>query len=268
MDYASRNISWPSKFLASYLDTALVAKRELGSYATTFAVKRLEVQNRSGQPATIGFGGRLKNDPTLWKAGQYVTGAPGTYTDDTTEAQNTTANDFALSTLVNNDGSIVLCQIPFNCLSVIVGTAGAGGAPVWDLEYSQAGGAWASLFTNAYSQPAFIATGEQLVWWAMPPDWAVTEAGHATGITVGYYGIRLRATTAPTVTAALATQLIPGIMVEATEAIADNAVALWEYQGLAEGLLPPQCDGLAVAMAGAGIPNNQNKVSCLYRLRG
>ena len=142
MDYAPVNRAWGTKFLANYLDSSLLAKRDVGSLSTTVAVKRIEVQNRSGAACNIGYGGRLKNDPVLWKAGQYVTGAPGTYTDDTTHAQDTTVDNFALSTLTNNDGFIVLCQIPFNILSALVGVAGAGGAPVWDLEYSKAGGTW------------------------------------------------------------------------------------------------------------------------------
>lgn len=265
--YSSKNVAWSSKFLPSYLDTALLATRELGPYATRFAVKRIEVQNRSGAPCNIGFGGRLPDDQTLWKAGKYVTGAPGTYTDDTADAHNSVAGDFELSTLVNNDGCIVLCQIPFNILSIIVSQA-ANGAPVWDLEYSKAGGAWTSIGANAFSLPVFTSATEHVAWWEMPLDWAVTDAGHATDIPLGYYGIRLRATTAPTITAALATQLIPGILVQATENVADNQFAYWDFPGDSEELLPPQCDGLAVAMAGANIPNNQNKVSVLYRLRG
>ena len=267
--YSTKNVAWGSRFLPSYLDSALLAKRD-ANLATRFAVKRLEIQNRSGAVCSVGFGGRLPADPVLWRAGKYVTGSPGTYTDDTTDAQNGATGDFELSTLANNDGFIVLCQIPFNVLSVIVQTAAAGGLPVWDLEYTRPGGAWVSIAANVYALPTFGtgAGAEHLAWWEMPIDWTVSEAGHATGIPTGYYGIRFRATTAPSGTAPLASQLIPGVIVESTENVADNQFAIWEYPDPADQLLPPQCDGLAIVMAGANIPNAQNKVSVLYQLRG
>ena len=264
-DYIQKTRAWGSKFLPNYLDASLLARRELGSFATTFAVKRIEVQNRSGQTCNIGYGGRLPADSTLWKAGAYVTGSPGTYTDDTADAQSSAASDFALSTTTNNDGFIVLCQIPFNVLSALVGQA-ANGSPVWDIEYSKAGGTWTSIGANALSLPVYNTTAEHVAWWEIPLDWGVSEAGHATGIPTGYYAIRIRATTAPTVTAALATTLIPGIIVQAVENVADNQYAFWNYNE--EVILPPQCDGLAVVMAGANIPNAQNIVSYQYRLRG
>lgn len=255
--------AWASKFLPSYAANPLASRNAVG-LATMFAVQSLEVQNRSGSVAHVGWGGRLPTDSTLWKAGQWTNGTT-TFTDDTTDAQSAGANDFAAMVAnTNNDGFIVLAQIPFNILSMIVGTAAAGGAPVYDVAYSAAGGAWTTItLANLLVAPAF-ATGEQLLWWQEPNDWVVTVAGHATGIPTGYYAIRVRATTAPTATAALLTQLIPGVMVKSIKNVASDGLANFSY-GDAECLVPPQCDALAVAIS---VASDQNYVSAHYRLRG
>jgi hypothetical protein len=242
---------------------APLADRVAGSYANRFAVQSVQVQNRSGSTATIGWGGRLPADSTLWKAGQYT--ASGTsYTDDTDDAQDSGATDFALTTTTNNDGFIVLCQIPFNILSIIVSATVSTGSPIYEVAYSVSGGTWTTLtLANLLVAPDFSAAGENLLWWASPGDWAKTASGHATGIPTGYYGLRVRATTAPS-QAPVATQIIPGVIADSVKSVGDAGVVNWDYPN-SEHTLPPQCDALAIAIS---VANDQNSVNARYRLRG
>lgn len=261
MDYRYQTISkaWPGKFLTSQADNLSLAVRDPIGLATNFVIAEASIQNRSGSTVVAGIGGRYPI--ALWKAGQWVN-ATTTYTDDTTDAQSAAANDVALTTLTVNNGIIILCQVPFNIVSVVVGTAATGDA-VYDLAYSKAGGTWTTL-TNPYVAPSFAATGEQLIWFEEPTDWAVTEAGHATGITTGYYGIRVRATTAPTVTAALGDLMTVGKMFFSTESVTDNII-LGIDNNIGELYLPPQCDAICAAISAANV---QNRVTLKYRMAG
>ena len=256
--YESINKSWPAKFLTSQSDLQVLATRPQNSYGTRFILGEFSVHNRSGSPAVVGIGGRLPVD--LWTAGQLTAG--GTYTDDTTDAQDTDANDFALTTLTNNDGFGVFALVPFSIVSIVVGTAAAGGSPAWDLAYTLAGGTWWTI-TNAYVSPLFTATGGQLIWFEPPTDWAPAGAGHGTGVPVGSYGIRCRATTAPTATAGLATNIVLGRMLLTTESVADNSVL--NNIGGVELALPPQCDAICAAI---GAANPQNRASVSWRYSG
>lgn len=256
--YEHTSKSWASKFLLNQLDTQVLATRPQYSYGSRFVLGEFNIHNRSGGAAVVGVGGRIPQ--SLWTAGQIV--AAGAFTDDTVDAQDADANDFALTTLTNNDGFGIFCQVPFNIASIIVGTAAAGGSPAWDLAYTLAGGTWGTI-TNAYVAPLFTATGEQLIWFEAPTDWARAEAGHGTGVTVGSFGIRCRATTAPNATAGLATNIVLGYMVLSTEAVADNAVL--NNIGGEEIALPPQCDAICAAISTA---NSQNRASVSWRYSG
>ena len=255
--YESISKSWPTKFLTNQNDTQVLATRPQNSYGTRFILGEFSVHNRSGSPAVVGIGGRLPQ--SLWTAGQIVAGA---YTDDTTDAQDTDANDFALTTLTNNDGFGVFALVPFSIVSIVVGTAAAGGSPVWDLAYTKAGGSWGTI-TNAYVSPLFTSTGEQLIWFEPPTDWAPAEAGHGTGVPVGQYGIRCRATTAPNATAGLATNIVLGRMFLSTESVDDNSVL--NNIGGVEIALPPQCDAICAAIS---VADPQNRASVSWRYSG
>lgn len=251
--------SWPTKFLITQSDLLPMAVRNSNSQSNRFAVKDASIHNRSGSSAVVGLGGRFPVD--LWKAGQWTDGTT-TFTDDTTDAQDAGTNDFALTSTTNNDGFIVLCKVPFNIIDIVVGVAAAGGAPAFDLAYSIVGGTWSTI-SNAYVHDVLSGTGENLIWFEPPMNWAVTEAGHGTGIDTGYYGIRVRATTAPSGTAALATIMTIGRMLFTTEGVADNAI-LSVYGG-EEFRLPPQCDAL---MAAISVANSQNRFTGLYKMVG
>jgi len=256
--YETISKAWASKFLTSQDDSLVLATRPQHSYGTRFILGEFAIHNRSGGSVVIGVGGRLPVE--MWTAGQIV--AAGTFTDDTPDAQDAGANDFALTTTTNNDGFGIFSLIPFNLASIIVGTAAAGGSPVWDLAYTLAGGTW-SIITNAYVSPLFTSTGEQLIWFEPPTDWAPAEAGHGTGVPVGSYGLRCRATTAPSGTAALATNIVLGRVLQSTEGVPDNSI-LTNIGGVELGL-PPQCDAICAAISTA---NAQNRATISWRYSG
>lgn len=259
--YESISKSWGTKFLNSQTDNLTLAARNAVGLSTRFVIGSASIQNRSGGTVVAGIGGRFP--VSLWKSGQW-TDATTTYTDDTTDAQSAAANDVPLDTVnTNNDGFIVMCQVPFNIVSIKVGTATAGGAPAWDVAYSIAGGTWTTL-SNLYVAPDFTSTGEQLVWFEPPTNWAVSEAAHATGISTGYYAIRIRATTAPTVTQGKATLMVLGMIYHSTESITDNII-LDAITNNSELWLPPQCDAICAAISTANI---QNRITLNYRMVG
>jgi len=151
------------------------------------------LSNRSGGAISMGIG--FKTDDTRWKAGQWVNGS-ATYTDDTTDAQDSGTNDFALTTTTNNDGFIIQSLDKFGIVGIQVTTAQAG-TPVYEYNYWN-GSAYASLST--LEVPASYAVGEVTIAFSPPLDWAPVAAGTApatSGMDVGKYVIRVRATTAP-----------------------------------------------------------------------
>ena len=225
--------------------------------AKRFAISEVSIHNRAGDSAACGVAVRLPID--LWTAGQWVD-ATTTYTDDTTDAQDAGA-DFALGTTTDDDGFCVFCAVPFNVLSVIVSTAVAGGTVTTTLEYTQAGGTWAAI-TNAFSAPVLTATGEALIWFAPPQDWAVSEAGHGTGVPLGQYGIRVTSASGSLSAGGVATLMVLGYSLYPTEGIADNNVALVTNEG--ETPMLPQGDALCAVISEA---NPQNRADVKYRMR-
>lgn len=171
--------------------------------ANTIEVDYVSIHNRSGSARNLGFGVRLTK--AAWRAGQWTHGST-TYTDDTTDFQSAAASDAALETTSANDGFLVQSVTPFNALSLAVGTASTG-TPARVIEYSSAGGTWTTAPTIQFSgASANFGTGENLIWWLHQRNWVPMTALHGTNVTPGWYGIRVRATTAPTV-AALATSV-------------------------------------------------------------
>lgn len=198
-----------------------------GSDGTLFnlegiAVAYASLHNRSGTDNIfVGLGGRIPN--RLWRAGQWVD-ATTTYTDDTTDAQDAGASDFALETTTNSDGFVILSRVPFNAISINVGTASVDATdPVRAVRYSSsAGTGWTDMTTadlHIFDGAATeMAAGENLIVFNKPLDWGRTASLVST-IEDGYYALNVRATTAPDTTAALAT-----------------AIELWDIHFLFEGL--------------------------------
>lgn len=228
--------------------------------AKRFAISEASIHNRSGDNAACGIAVRLP--VALWTAGQW-TASGTTFTDDTTDAQDAGTGDFALGTTTNNDGFAVFCDVPFNVMSVIVSTASSGGSPVFVLSYTLAGGTWGTITADtAFVHPALTATGEQLIWFAIPQDWAVSESGHGTSVPTGKYGIRVTQSTAGSSSGGVASYMMLGHCIYPTEAIGDTKVALVTNEG--ETPLLPQGDALCAVIATV---NNQNRADMKYRMR-
>ena len=242
--------------------TLLNHDRESGA-ALKAQLAYVRIMNRSGGNANLGFGVRLTK--TSWKAGQWTHGST-TFTDDTTDFQSTATTDAPLETLVNGDGFLVQASTQFNAFSILGATASNGGSPVRVLEYSTASGVWTSLtvVTSFAAASANYSTGENLIWWTTPVDWAPMSGSHGTGVTAGLYGLRVRATTAPTITAGVATS----ISVHRIYFPRLNVPTLTDHIITIGGLYAPldlQGDALVVASSVSGA---QHAVDALVRIRG
>ena len=202
------------------------------------ALRSFALQNRSGTTGVHGIGVRIPN--RFWIAGQWVDAAGTPYTDDTVDAQDLGAADFPLETTTNSDGYVVASRVPFNAVSIDVGTASATGSPVRAVRYSNtAGDGWTAM-TNLYIQDGaashLAATGttaanEALVVFNPPADWGKIAAAGLSGIPGGYYAINVRATTAPTGTAAVADAIEICRLYEILEGIAHLATHHGDYTG-------------------------------------
>jgi len=229
----------------------------------TLQVAYANLQNRSGGAAHVGLGVRIPT--TLWKAGQW-TNATTTYTDDTTDAQDVGANDFALETTTDNDGFIVSSAVKFNAICLDIGTASVTGTPVRTLEYSTGTTTWTAI-TNGIVMPVsggHWTAAETLIWWIPPVDWTVLAAGHGTGVSTGQYAIRVRSTTAPTGTAGLADSMSVHRIYWSLEGLADNNVYEIPLGGM---YAPLELNGDAL-VAAFSTANVQNRVTALVRVRG
>lgn len=224
-------------------------------------VAYMRLQNRSEADAVVAMGVRLNTG--IWKAGQWVH-ATTTLTDDTTDFQDAGATDAALETTTNDDGFLISSGVLFNGISINVSTASVG-SPVRVIEYSTGTSSWTAL-TNALSFDAAGAnynTAENVIVFAPPTDWARMAAGHGTGVTVGYYGLRVRATTAPS-TAGVAASMSVHRLYFPIEVLSDNNV--YEVPlGSMYATLEPNGDAL---VAYFGIANAQNLASAVVRARG
>lgn len=232
----------------------------------TMRIGGFSLHNRSGGAISVGLGARLPN--YLWKAGQWVD-ATTTFTDDTTDAQDSDTNDFALETTTNNDGFIVLSRVPINAISLNVTTDSAGGAAVRAISYSSGvdGHTWstpnANITLSSDGAAGDWATGEKVWAWMLPYDHTPTTAdnGLGTGIPKGYYAVRLRATTAPSGTAGLALNMEVFRFLHFTEALADNGV-YEAFYGASEARVPVEADAL---VAFFGTANAGNRATVFVR---
>lgn len=232
---------------------------ESGGINLQLAYARL--QNRAEADAVVAIGVRLSTG--IWKAGQW-TDATTTFTDDTADFQDVGATDAALETTTNDDGFLVSSGVLFNGLSINVSTASVG-TPTRVLEYSTGTSSWTALSNvlSFDSAGANYDTAENVIVFAPPTDWARMTSGHGTGVTVGHFGLRVRATTAPS-TAGVAASISVHRLYFPIEVLSDNNV--YEIPlGSMYASLEPNGDAL---VAYFGIANPQNLVSALVRARG
>ena len=215
----------PPSFTHSVQDSSGGASRFVSREGC--AIRRFELHNRSGGVAFVGVGFRLHI--RFWQAGQWDNSETTAYIDDTTDAQDVGANDFALETAATaNDGFVIASRVPFGWVSINVGTAGVDGAGATDraVRYSNwAGTGWTTLATNSAYTDNFTSTntvwaaGENVFVWRPPVNWGKVVS--LNGVPAGMYAINVQSTTAPDTTAALVTAIEVGTLIP-VEAVADN----------------------------------------------
>jgi len=194
----------------------------------------VQIRNETGADRRVWLGGRF-SDATgggqfdIWSAGQFVA-ATTTFTDDTTDAKDAGADDFALQTTTNDDGFLVGggqqsgVNAPvarrFNCIVVDVTTAytdAAGALGSTSAEHNWQywnGSAWANLTLLTPGVDLGFVAQEYAVVWQIPDDWAVYADGDVVGTDdrlIGQYVIRYVNATAPDTAAADAGRVFVGM---------------------------------------------------------
>lgn len=165
-------------------------------------LKEVQVGNGNATEASVAFGYKLTSDK--WKAGQWDDSETASYIDDTTHAQDSTTNNFALFTTTNNDGFVIQAAEKFGIVGLTIATT-QGGSPTYEYTYWN-GSSWATLTT--VENPSYASAADTYLVFNEPVDWAALASSDTPvatdGLTAGYYAIRARATTAPS-TAPIAT---------------------------------------------------------------
>ena len=107
---------------------------------------------------------------------------------------------------------------------------------------------------NVFALPAYKPTGEEVLVFSVPFNWA--KGGSGTDMPTGRYAIRIRATTAPGTTAPLAKRLHVARLALLAEAVADNGELRFEPGSARARLpLPQQGDGLCAFFSTANAGN-------------
>lgn len=167
--------------------------------STRLFVNRATLYNGAAA-ARVGIGPILAL--AKWGGGQID--AAGVYTDDTVDLQDVGANDFPVSTLVNNTGYIIGATERWTVAQIVVGTAEVSvGATTY--EYTYWNGAWTSLTGFIIDTPSYASTGTKYLTFFAPGDWIIGGTPIAT-VPTTRYNIRVRATAAPDDTAAILTK--------------------------------------------------------------
>ncbi len=236
------------------------AVHDRGEANAGFQLAHFRIQSRSGSAARFGIGVRLSC--SAWKAGQW-THATTTFTDDTTDFQNSTTTDAPLETTTNGDGYLVAAMTPFNGISILGATSQAG-APTRTIEYSTGTSTWTTLSTTVLFTTNISGGGvESMVWIQSPSSWVPMAAGHGTGVPVGMYGLRIRATTAPS-TAAVASSISVHRIHYVHRAVAADGVFEMSFP-LAPAILDPHGEALVCVCSD---PLIGHMVTATYRTRG
>ena len=250
-----------------------------GSDTSPFDVRRVQgyqlnyMRFQSANAANgCSIGVRIPN--WLWGAGLWVDGTT-TFTDDTTDWQDSGTGDFALtSAATNNDGFIVYSKVKFNLITINVSTASSGGAQVAVANYSSGAGTWTAMATNPYLAAftgggTFYPTGENIIYFREPALWGKTTGAEGTGVPPGVYAIRIRATTAAT-NAALGTaaevwrMYVPSqIKSDGTGLLADGAII--ELPGQLGAINMPYGDALGCYST---VVTNTNLVTASFQSGG
>lgn len=137
-----------------------------------------------------------------WYAGQWDNdGDPTTYIDDTTDAQDATADDFQMGNTTANDGFYVACDYTFNRL-VFTNAQQATGSPVAEIMYWN-GSTFVTVGTPVTSVTWTAAEGDKTLEFNLPLDsdgvllWEPYAIDDSEDTIVNKFIIRVRFTTAP-----------------------------------------------------------------------
>lgn len=178
--------------------------------------------------ANVGWGYRLLDGE--YKAGQWDDSEGASYTDDTTDAQDAGAGDFALFTTTNNDGFVVQADQKFNLVRIDTNTAPSGGSPAYEYTFWD-GSAWTALTT--ISTPSYSADTSTVLLFQVPPTWARLAAADTPvatdGLTAGKFAIRIRATTAPSSAGGTAAKIVPIMLLDYIANVTAGAAAEGSY---------------------------------------
>ena len=223
------------------------------------------MHNRAGGAQNaVGFGVRLSNDD--WIAGTW-TDATTTFTVNAAMTTAGTSWPYEGGTTAHSDGICILSRTPFNGYGFDV-MVSSSAAPVRALSYwgylAGTTTAWinfANLFAFDGAAGTLVITAttianEVVSAWGFPSNIALTATDGVAGTNIpkGYFAIRMRSTTAPSV-AAVGQRLAVYRFYHLTEAVADN--------GLYEGSYGPA----ELSLRGTGMvavfdtANNQNRVT-------
>lgn len=231
-----------------------------GATNAGFQLASFRIQSRSAGAARFGIGVRLSRDS--WKAGQW-THATTTFSDDTTDFQSVTADDAPLETTTNGDGFLVAGRSPFNYIAINGGIAQAG-SPTRVIEYSAGTSTWTTLSVVIQTSTNILGSGtESVFWFQSPTNWVPMTASHGTGVPVGLYGLRIRATTAPSTAAVAATISVSRLHFVHRTVAADGIFEMSFPTSPA--ILDPHGDALVCATSD---PTIGHMVTATYRTRG
>jgi hypothetical protein len=180
----------PSVYVNSVVDNVANLTKLL-TPAVTIPIATAKNTTRTHTQTGSNLTGKLPSHADL---GLAVLGAESylgaVYTDETTAAQNTTANDMHLMAVAPAVGDIYYFayNVLWDFLTLVLGTKGVG---IWGFTWEYWNGAWVALAgitdgTNNFMNVA----GTYVVKWTRPGDWATTTVNG-----VGpYYWIRARLT--------------------------------------------------------------------------
>lgn len=211
----------------------------------------------------------------LWGAGLYVASGT-TFTDDTTDWQDTGTGDFALSsTSTNDDGFIVYSPVKFNLITINVGTASSGTSQTAAITFSSGAGTWsamptASMLAAFTGAATFYPIGENIIYFKEPALWGKTTGAEAVGLPSGMYAVKVAATTAATTSGGLGNSaevwrmyLPSQIKNDGTGLLADGAII--ELPGQLGAIAMPYGDALGVYST---VSTNSNYVTASFQSGG
>lgn len=192
-------------------------------------IVEVQIGNSSGSDAKAGWGHSILDAD--WKFGLWDDNAnsgDGSFTDDTTDAQDAGTNDTALGLDVDdNTGFVVLAKQFPNIIKLAIATAEAGSASTAVVEYWSTSG-WATLTT--IEVPDYTATGDQYLVALKPVDADLLASGDVpvdtAGADAGYFAVKVRFSTAAGTSAPIATDLSLVKLLDYVEKVADGTASV------------------------------------------